>query len=538
MKGTGMERMLFKNGSVWTADPSRPRAEAVLTEGGRILRVGGRAECERLATPETLTIDLGGALVLPGFIDCHTHFLKGGYSLSRIRLRDAAGRESFAERVAAKAAELESGEWILDGHWDHEQFSPPVLPDRSWIDGVSPENPVCVHRYDLHSVLVNSLALRIAGITKDTVSPEGGEILKDPASGEPTGILRDAAVDLVTRHIPKSSRKADLAAAAAALRHAAKLGVTSVHDMSDASSVEAYRELLSAGRLTARISVYLPIAEMDAFGPEDRVPVDGDMVRIAGMKGFADGGLGSHSAFFFEPYADDPDTHGYLSSEMFPEGIMEERILKADSAGLQVAIHAIGDKANALVLDIYDRVLRRNGQRDRRWRIEHAQHLRPREIELISRLGVVPSVQPYHAVAEAGWVEKRVGKRRAGTTYAFCSLLEGGGRLAFGSDWPVAPLNPLLGIHAAVTRLAGDGDNPEAWHPEQRIPLEEALLAFTLNGARAEFMEHVKGSIEPGKAADLVVLDRDILVMDPERIKDARVVMTVVGGRVVHDARS
>ncbi len=395
-----------------------------------------------------------------------------------------------------------------------------------------------MHRYDLHTVLVNSLALRIAGITKDTVSPEGGEIQKDPATGEPTGILRDAAVELVTSHIPKPSRKADLAAAAAALRHAARLGVTSVHDMSDAASVAVYRELLAAGRLTARLSVYLPIAEMDVFDAAARIPVDGAMVRIAGMKGFADGGLGSHSAYFFEPYADDPDTRGYLSSEMFPEGIMEERILKADAAGLQVAIHAIGDMANALVLDIFGRVLSRNGERDRRWRIEHAQHLRPGEIARIHGLGVVPSVQPYHAVAEAGWVEKRVGKDRARTTYAFRSLLDGGGKLAFGSDWPVAPLDPLLGVHAAVTRHAGDGDSPQAWHPDQRIPLEEALLAFTRNGARAEFMEHAKGSLEPGKAADLVVLDRDIFTLDPGAIKEARVMMTVVGGRVVHDARS
>jgi len=534
-----MSRLLFKHGSVWTADPSCPRAEALLTEGDRILRVGREADLEGLATADTRTIDLGGALILPGFIDCHTHFLKGGYALSRIRLRDVTGRESFAERVAAKAAELKKGEWILDGHWDHEQFSPPGLPDRTWIDGASPENPVCVHRYDLHTVLVNSLALRIGGITKDTFSPEGGEIRKDPRTGEPTGILQDAAVELVTRHIPKPSRKADLDAAAAALRHAAGLGVTSVHDMSDASSFAVYRDLLEAGRLTARVSVYLPIAEMDAFDPSTiRAPVDGDMVRIAGMKGFADGGLGSHSAYFFEPYADDPDTRGYLSSEMFPEGLMEERILKADAAGLQVAVHAIGDKANALVLDIYGRVLARNGARDRRWRIEHAQHLRPAEIARIGVLGAIPSVQPYHAVAEARWVEKRVGKDRARTTYVFRSLLEGGGRLAFGSDWPVAPLDPLVGIHAAVTRQTADGANPLGWHPDQRIPLEEALLAFTRNGARAEFMENAKGSIEPGKLADLVALDRDILSLEPERIKDARVTMTVVGGHVVYDALS
>ncbi len=534
-----MSRLLFRHGSVWTADPSHPRAEAVLTEGDRILRVGREADLQRLATAETRVVDLGGALVLPGFIDCHTHFLKGGCALSRIRLRDVTGRDAFAERVAGKAAELERGEWILDGYWDHEQFSPPGLPDKTWIDRASPENPVCVHRYDLHTVLVNSLALRIGGITSETACPEGGEIQKDPRTGEPTGILRDAAVELVTRHIPRPSLKADMAAAAAALRHAARLGVTSVHDMSDAASIAAYRELFTAGKLTARISVYLPIAGMDAFDLTTvRAPVDGDMVRIAGLKGFADGGLGSHSAYFFEPYADDPDTRGYLSSEMFPEGIMEERILKADAAELQVAIHAIGDEANAIVLDIYGRVLARNGARDRRWRIEHAQHLRPMEIVRISRLGVIPSVQPSHAVAEAHWVEKRVGKERARTTYAFRSLLDGGGRLAFGSDWPVAPLDPLAGIHAAVTRQTSDGENPQGWQPDQRIPLEEALTAFTRNGARAEFMEHAKGSIESGKLADLVVLDRDIFSLEPERIKDVRVAMTVVGGRVVHDALS
>ena len=534
-----MTRLLLFNGTVWTADPSRPRAEAVIVEGDRILRVGRTAELESLTEKGTRAIDLGGALLLPGFIDCHTHFLKGGFALSRINLRDVASREAFADRIEAKAAELEKGEWILDGYWNHEQFSPPEFPDRTWIDRVSPDNPVCVHRYDLHSSLLNSLALRISGITKDTVAPHGGEIQKDPRTGEPTGIIRDAALDLVTRHIPKPSRNVALAAAEAALRHAARLGVTSVHDMSDSSSIAVFREIFAAGRLTARVSVYLPISEMDAFNPATvRVPADGAMIRVAGMKGFADGGVGSHSAYFFEPYADNPDTRGYLSCEMFPEGIMEERILKADNAGLQVAVHAIGDKANALVLDIYDRVFVRNGARDRRWRIEHVQHVRPGELARIAALGVIPSVQPYHAVAEARWIEKRVGKNRARTTYAIRSLLESAGGLAFGSDWPVVPLDPLLGIRAAVTRQTDDGNNPQGWHPEERIPLEAALMAFTRNAARAEFMEHEKGSIEPGKLADLVVLDRNIFAMAPERITDARVVLTVVGGRVVYDART
>ena len=533
-----MPRALYRNGRVWTGDRSRPWARSVLTEGERIVAVGGGGELEPLAPPGTELVDLGGGLLLPGFIDCHTHFLKGGHALSRVRLRDAASREEFVSRIAAKAAELSPGEWVLDGFWDHERFSPPDLPEKGWIDAVSPDTPVCVHRYDLHTILANGVALRLAGVTRDTPAPDGGEIRKDPVTGEPTGILRDAAIGLVTRHIPPATRASGLAAARAALRHAAELGVTTIHDMSDAEAVAACRDLRAAGGLTARASFYLSIAEMDAFDPSaDRAPVDGNMVRIAGLKGFADGGLGSHSALFFEPYADAPETRGYPASEMFPDGLMEERIARADAAGLQVAVHAIGDRANAIVLDIFGRVLGRNGARDRRWRIEHAQHLAPGEASRIAGLGVIASVQPYHAVAEAGWIGKRVGEARERRAYAFRTLLDGGARLAFGSDWPVAPLNPLAGLHAAVTRRTVGGDAADVWHPEQRIPLDEAVRAFTVNAACAEFMEREKGSIAPGKLADLVLLDRDIFALPQDRIRDARALMTVVGGRVVHDAR-
>ena len=538
--GDDVADTVLLNGSFWTAEPSHPWAEAVAVDGERILRVGRTADIKKLVGKKTRVKDLKGALVLPGFIDCHTHFLKGGFSLSSIQLRDVTSREEFAKRVEAKAQELEDGEWILEGNWDHEQLNPVELPRKEWIDAVSPKNPVCVSRYDLHMVVANSLALEIGGITKKTRSPEGGEILKDPKTGEPTGILRDAAIDLVMRHIPEPSMKARLKAAEAALRHARELGVTSVHDMADASnygiSFEVYQALLKEGKLTARIYFFIPIDDMDLVGKlRLKSPFGNGWLSIAGLKGFADGGLGASTAYFFEPYTDNPTTSGLLAPQMFPEGIMEKRVAQADKDGLQVAIHAIGDRANDIILDIFENTAARNGPRDRRWRIEHAQHLRPEEIKRFAELGVIASVQPFHAIDDGRWAEAKIGKERCRTTYAFKSLLDAGAVLALGSDWPVAPLNPLVGIYAAVTRQTTDGKNPAGWFPEQKIPLEEAVKGFTINAARAEFSEGVKGSITEGKLADLVVLDRNIFEIAPEAIKDARVNLTIAGGKIVYD---
>jgi len=535
-----MADLALVNGSIWTANPSQPWAEAVATDGDRILAVGRTAEVKKLVGRKTRVIDLDGSMALPGFIDSHTHFLKGGFSLSSIQLRDVTSREQFVKRVEAKAQELGKGEWILEGNWDHEQFSPPELPRKEWIDGVSPENPVCVSRYDLHIVLANSLALKIGGITKETKSPEGGEIQKDPETGEPTGILRDAAIDLVMQHIPEPSLQANLEAAQAAFRTARELGVTSLHDMADesnfAASLEVYQELLKEGKLTARIYFFIPIDEMDIVKQlRLKTPFGNDWLAIGGLKGFADGGLGASTAYFFEPYTDNPSTSGLLAPQMFPEGVMEKRVLEADRAGLQVAIHAIGDKANFIILNIFAKTVAQNGKRDRRWRIEHAQHLRPEEIGRFAELGVIASVQPYHAIDDGRWAEAKIGKVRCRTTYAFKSLLDGGSTLALGSDWPVAPLDPLIGIYAAVTRRTTDGENPDGWFPEQKIPLDEAIKGFTLNGAYAEFSEKIKGSIEAGKLADLVVLDQNLFKIAPEKIKDARVTLTVVGGRIVYD---
>jgi predicted amidohydrolase YtcJ len=535
-----MADLVLVNATVWTANSAQPWAEAVAVDGDRILLVGRTAEIKKFAGKKTKVIDLKGALTLPGFIDSHTHFLKGGFALSSIQLRDVSSREQFVQRVEEKARELEKGEWILEGNWDHEQWNPVELPRKEWIDAVSPLNPVCVSRYDLHIVLANSLALKIAGITGQTASPEGGEIQKDPKTGEPTGILRDAAVDLVMRHIPEPSLKTRLRAAEAALRHAAELGVTSVHDMADAlnfgASFEVYQELLQQGKLTARINFYIPIDEIDFLDKlKLKTPFGNGWLDIGGLKGFADGGLGASTAYFFEPYTDNPHNSGLLAPQMFPEGIMEKRVAEADRDGVQVAIHAIGDKANFIILNIFEKVIAQNGPRDRRWRIEHAQHLRPEDIKRFAQLGVIASVQPYHAIDDGRWAESKIGKERCRTTYAFKSLLDAGAVLALGSDWPVAPLNPLVGIYAAVTRQTTDGKNPDGWFPEQKLPLEEALKGFTLNGAKAEFSEGVKGSLEEGKLADLVVLDQNLFKIAPEKIKDAHVTLTIAGGRIVYD---
>ena len=538
--GDDVADTVLLNGSFWTAEPSQPWAEAVAVDGERILRLGRTADIKKLVGTKTRVKDLGGALVLPGFIDCHTHFLKGGFSLSSIQLRDVTSREEFVRRVEAKAQELEDGEWILEGNWDHEQMTPVELPRKEWIDAVSPKNPVCVSRYDLHIVLANSRALEIGGITRSTKSPDGGEIQKDPVTGEPTGILRDAAIDLVMRHIPEPSIKTRVKAAEAALRHARELGVTSVHDMADASnygaSFEVYQELLKEGKLTARIYFYIPIDDIDFLDKlRLKSPYGNGWLSIAGLKGFADGGLGASTAYFFEPYSDNPKNSGLLAPQMFPEGIMEKRLEQADKDGLQVAIHAIGDRANAIILDIFKSIAARNGPRDRRWRIEHAQHLRPEEIKLFGELGVIASVQPFHAIDDGRWAEAKIGMERCRTTYAFKSLLDAGATLALGSDWPVAPLNPLIGIYAAVTRQTTDGKNPGGWFPEQKLSLEEAIKGFTLDGAKTEFSEGEKGSLAEGKLADLVVLDQNLFEITLEKIKDVRVNLTIVGGKIVYD---
>jgi predicted amidohydrolase YtcJ len=385
--------------------------------------------------------------------------------------------------------------------------------------------------------LANSTALKLAGITRDTKSPAGGLIVTNQ-SGDPTGLLKDAAMDLVSSVIPAATFDEKLAAARDATEHAARFGVTSVQDMSTGADVGVYQELLRRGELKTRIYGFSPLPNWERLATNGvRAAFGSDMLRVGGLKGFSDGSLGSTTALFFEPYHDEPNTPGLPAPEMFPEGAMATRVKGADAAGLQVVVHAIGDKANDTILSIFENVARANGPRDRRFRIEHAQHLRAQDIPRFGRSGVIASMQPYHAADDGRWAEKRIGADRCKGTYAFRTLLDSGARLAFGSDWTVAPLDPMQGILAAVTRLTLDGKHPNGWIPEQRISVEEAVRAFTLGSAYAEFGEHAKGTITPGKLADLVILSRDIFTIDPVAIGDARAETTIVDGKVVFDRR-
>jgi predicted amidohydrolase YtcJ len=383
--------------------------------------------------------------------------------------------------------------------------------------------------------LANSLALKLAGVTGATKDPDGGVIVRDPANGLPTGVLKDAAQSFVWKVIPPASFEEKLAAARAASNHAASLGVTSVQDMSAGADVAVYQALLDRGELKTRIYAVWPLPRWDRLAQTGvRAHFGSAMLRTGGLKGFADGSLGSTTALFFDPYRDAPDTKGIPSDEMFPDGAMAERVRGADRAGLQVLIHAIGDQANDKILSLYEQVEKDAGDRDRRFRIEHAQHLRAQDIPRFARDQVIASMQPYHAIDDGRWAEKRIGPERAQTTYAFRSLLDSGATLAFGTDWTVAPLNPMLAIYAAVTRRTLDGKNPNGWVPAQKITVAEAVRAYTTGSAFAEFQEHEKGTIALGQLADLVILSRDIFKIDPVEIEKVQVVMTIMDGRVVY----
>jgi predicted amidohydrolase YtcJ len=407
-----------------------------------------------------------------------------------------------------------------------------VLPDREWIDSVTPRHPVFVTRLDWHMALANSLALELAGVGPDTREPEGGEIVRSP-DGRITGVLKDEAMPLVYAVVPEPSSAQRDSALAAAMRHAASLGVTSVHDMGSWADLAAYRRAHDRGALTLRVRAYVPLSTVDrlaAFVAEQGGTGD-EWLNWGGLKGFVDGSLGSSTALFYEPYLDEPDTKGLAVT---PLKELDDEIRRADAAGLQVAIHAIGDRANAELLDLYARLKDDRGRRDRRFRIEHAQHLQPADYRRFAELGVIPAMQPYHAIDDGRWAERKIGAGRAASTYAFKSLVDAHARPAFGSDWTVAPLNPLLGLHAAVTRQTLDGENPGGWFPEQRISVEEALVAYTGDAARAGFAEGSVGAIAPGMLADLVVLDRSPFEVAPSAIRDLQVEMTVVGGRTVY----
>jgi len=538
--------LVVRHARIWTGIAGGAQAlesTALAVRGDRLIAVGSDAEIAALVGPDTRVIDAGGRRLLPGFIDSHTHFLAGGESLLGADLRMAASREEFVRQFAEYAAKIPAGRWITNVTWDHERWPGSPLPTREWIDAASGDHPVFIARLDGHMALANSKALTLAGITRATPDPEGGTIVRAAASGEPTGILKeDAAMDLVFRVLPQPS-SAELADALdAALAEAARCGVTSVVDFGNwpewplLTEWPAYRAALAAGKLTVRVSFRTPIslweAQRDLVARQGR----GDAwLSLGGFKGYADGSLGSSTAIFFEPYSDAKETSGMFAEDMFPEGAMQRRVIAVDRLGFQTSVHAIGERGNATILDIYDQVARANGPRDRRLRIEHAQHLRAGDVARFAHLGVVASMQPMHAADDGRWADKRLGPDRSRDSYVFRSLLDAGAHLAFGTDWPIAPLNPMLGIAAAVTRRTLDGKNPGGWHPEQKITVAEALAAYTAGSAYAELAEADKGTLAPGKLADFVLMSEDPFAVAPENLESLHSTLTVVGGRIVFD---
>jgi predicted amidohydrolase YtcJ len=532
---SGPVTLAIVNARVWTGDQAAPWADAIAVSGETIAAVGTSADVRRLAQGIE-PIDAGGRLVVPGFIDTHVHFLEGGSRLASVQLRDAKTRDEFVNRIKAFAATVPDGTWIMGGDWDHSLWGG-ELPTREWIDAATPRHPVWVNRLDGHMSLANSAALKAAGVTRTTADVAGGEIVRR-GDGEPTGLLKDNAMALVDKVVPPLSDEMRDRALAAAMKHVAERGVTSVHDMGAWSDLATFARARQAKSLTTRIYSVVPLSDwqrlQEVVARKEYGGADGrgdEWLRVGGLKGFVDGSLGSHTAAFHQPFDDAPKDRGLFVNTADD---LYRWISSADKAGLQVMVHAIGDRANGLLLDTYERVISENGARDRRFRIEHAQHLAAADIPRFGKLRVIPSMQPYHAIDDGRWAEKYIGDRIR-TSYAFRSLLDSGAMLAFGSDWYVAPPTPLEGIYAAVTRRTLDDRNPGGWVPEQKISVEEALRAYTGAAAYASFDESRKGTLSAGRLADLVMLDRNIFEVPPEDIRNARPLMTVVGGRKVFE---
>jgi predicted amidohydrolase YtcJ len=529
--------LVITNAKVWTVDKTLPTAQAVAVLGDRIVAVGSNAAIDTWRGPHTEVIDAGGKVLLPGFNDAHVHFVTGGQQLDNVQLKDVTNPEEFARRIGERARITPKGEWVLGGNWDETKWNPPDMPTKEMIDALTPDTPVFVSRYDGHMGLANSLALRLAGITAKTPDPPGGTIVRD-AQGNPTGALKDAATDYIEKVVPPLSHDRRVRVVQRALAYAASVGVTSVqHMVAEYEDIAVYAELLQRGELTTRIYAAPLITHVDdqaklgighAFG--------GPYLRIGALKAFADGSLGSGTAYFYEPFLNQGSNRGLLSDEMQPISLMRDRYMKADAAGLQICTHAIGDEGISTILDLYADVIKAHGEADRRFRIEHAQHMAAKDFDRFAQFHVIASVQPYHAIDDGRFAESHIGHDRSSRTYAFRTFLDHGVPLAFGTDWEVAPLDPMLGVYAAVTRATLDDKNPNGWFPEQKLTVAEAVEAYTMGSAYAEFQEKEKGSITPGKLADMVLLSDDIFSIVPAKIRDTKVLKTIVGGKVVWDA--
>ncbi|MDJ0910713.1 MAG: amidohydrolase [Woeseiaceae bacterium] len=579
--------LVFRNGVIWTVDDDNPRAEAVAVSGDTIVFVGSNDGVAEYIGDGTRVVDLDGRLVTPGFNDNHVHFGQTGALLYGLNLLDVSDEENLVTRIRDVHERYAEGTWITGGDWSayetwaagdiaeagarvsrDDQYGDYFMPDRAMIDGFTGDRPVLINRFDRKVYLANGAALDRAGISANSPDPDGifverrqnGEptgLLFNPVSGavESTVLVRDNVRSLYHDIVPEPSREQRIAETLAAWEQMARVGVTSYSDVtSDPVYVDIYRELRSLDLMTARVRYRPPLDRWEALQTLGmRVGFGDEWIRFGAVKAWIDGIMGNSSARFYEPYTHDPDSRGIWRDIMFPferspwdpeemQSRLERLALQADAAGIQLTVHAIGDEANGYLMDMLERIIAENGETDRRFRLVHAQVMTDRDIERAGEMNIIAEVQPYHVSDDMRWMEERIGRDRSRGAYAFRRLWDSGAVVSFGSDSPGTNasryfLNPMLGLYAAVTRKTMSGQPEGGWFPDERISIEEAIRAYTLNTAYASFEEDIKGSIAVGKLADLVVLSDNLLTIDPNTIKDVTVDMTVVGGRVVYEAQ-
>jgi predicted amidohydrolase YtcJ len=537
--------LVLINGNIVTLDKNNPRAEALAVKGDTIVAVGSNKEIKTyIDKKETEIIDLQGKLALPGFNDGHVHFIYGGHALMSVSLDRVTSFDEIQRRIQEKIDDKKDGEWISGRGWDQE-----ILPEKKWpskelIDEVAPNNPVTLSRICGHCTLVNSYVLRISGITKDTPNPPGGVIVKDPVTGEPTGILHEKAMDLIKRpQLPdEESHEMDKKAVKLAVKEAARFGVTSVHDLD--GKIGVFKELLDDGELKVRVYTGEALAsspeKLQEYKEWKQMLVDNNhMLKFGVIKGFIDGSLGSSTALLAEPYKNDPSTSGLM---LMTQEELNDIVALYDGENFQVAIHAIGDKGVNVVLNAFEEAIKRNGQRDVRHRIEHATAILPGDIPRFDGLGVIGSVQPVFGPSYGqtiqSFFEDRMGQERAKFTNIWKTLARAKARLAFGTDWPVESLNPMEGIYSAVSRKSITDKTGQAWLQDESLSVMEAIECYTLGSAYATFEEEIKGSLKEGKLADIVVLSKDLLTIPEEEILNTTVVYTILGGKIIYPLES
>jgi predicted amidohydrolase YtcJ len=536
----GKADLVIINGKVFTIDENKPLAEAIAIKGENIIAVGTTSEISGFINKGlTKVIDAHGRLVIPGFNDAHVHF--GPLDPDFIELRYTTDPSIITQKVKEQVAKSKPGELIRGGHWEHEMFVNKKWPTKELIDKVSPNNPVILSRADGHSVLVNSYVLKASGITKATPNPFGGEIQKDPVTGEPTGILKENAEGIIKTGEIKPARTSEEENSRVwkgyllALKEARECGVTSVQIPGEAD-FGAYKKLQKDGELTCRVDIGKPLTGdtvllKSYLELEKTYPKSGNWIRFGYLKGFIDGTIGSGTALMFKPFTDNPSTSGLA---MMPYETFEKMVITADKLGFQIGVHAIGDKGNNWVLNAYEKAIQINGKHRSRHRVEHAQTLQLSDIPRFPLLGVIASMQPTHCISDKKFCEKRIGTERAKGAYAWKSLEDAGAVLAFGTDYQVEPLNPMEGLYAAVTRKDRNGEEGNGWHPEQKITMADAIKYYTIGSSYSQFMENRKGLIKQGYLADIVIVDKDLLKIPENEIMKTKVDYTITGGKIVY----